>query len=400
MEVRALRDGDDILAYRDCMMTTFGADVADDPDGVERMRALIEPGRAWAAFDGGQVVATAASFAHQLALPGAVVPMAGLTMVTVRPTHRRRGLLRQLMAQHLADARARGEAISGLWASEASIYGRFGYGIAAEGHEVTVARGATLTPAPIAATTRLVDEATARAALPAIYARAMARRPGMIARTDAWWHYRCFRDRADLRDGASARRHLLAERAGAPVGYATFRQKLGYDGAGLPDGQLRIEVLLADDLDATRALWQVLLATDLFPRVSWWNAPVDDPLGTLLRDPRHVQRRQQETLWLRIDDVAATLAARGYAGDGVLGLQVDDDPPLVLEVAGGRATCAPTTTAPALRLDRPALAALLLGGTRAHTLAAHGRLRGEAAAVARADHLFGTPAAPWCAEVF
>ncbi len=398
MEVRVLRD-DDVLAYRDCMMTTFGADVADDPEGVERFRALIEPGRAWAAFDGDQVVATGGSFTHQLAIPGALVPMAGLTMVTVRPTHRRRGLLRQIMALHVADARARGEAISGLWASEASIYGRFGFGIAADGHEVNVARGAVLAPATITATTRLVDDATARATLPAIYARALATRPGMIARSDAWWHYRCFRDRADLRAGASARRHLVAERDGVAVGYATFRHKSDYDSAGLPDGQLRIEALVADDLDATRALWQVLLNTDLFPRVSWWNAPVDDPLASLLVDPRRVQRRQQETLWLRIDDVAATLAARAYARDGALRLQVDDDTPVALEIAGGRGACTPTTHAD-LTLDRPTLAALLLGGSRAHTLAAHGRLHGNAAAIALADQMFATANAPWCAEVF
>ena len=106
MELRPIRD-DDVPAFRDCMLTTFGADLADDPEGNERFRTLIEPGRAWAAFDGGAVVATAATFTHQLAIPGAVVPMAGLTMVTVRPTHRRRGLLRRLMDLHLADARVR-----------------------------------------------------------------------------------------------------------------------------------------------------------------------------------------------------------------------------------------------------------------------------------------------------
>src|SRR4051812_20794820 len=127
LEIRTVTD-DELLAFRAAVVTIFGDDPDSDPDGATRLRALIAPEQRWAAFDGGAIVATAATFDHAIVVPGGGrIPMAGLTMVGVRPTHRRRGLLRELMRLHLDDARRRGFPISGLWASEASIYQRFGY---------------------------------------------------------------------------------------------------------------------------------------------------------------------------------------------------------------------------------------------------------------------------------
>src|SRR5262245_65440920 len=128
MEIRAITE-EEVAVYRRSMLGTFGADPAEDPTGDDRFRALVDRSRAFAAFDRGAVVGTAATFDVSVTVPGgAVLPIAGLTMVTVRPTHRRRGLLRALMATFLAAARDRGNAVSGLWASDSAIYGRFGFG--------------------------------------------------------------------------------------------------------------------------------------------------------------------------------------------------------------------------------------------------------------------------------
>src|SRR5690348_7059462 len=130
MELRAITD-DEVSSFRECMMQTFGDDPQDaDPDGDRRFRATLPLTQAWGVFDRGALVATAGSFDLQIGMPGGgSLPCAGLTMVSVRPTHRRRGLLTQLMTRYLDDARARGYAIGGLWASEAVIYGRFGFAI-------------------------------------------------------------------------------------------------------------------------------------------------------------------------------------------------------------------------------------------------------------------------------
>src|SRR5438552_13626965 len=193
IEVREITD-DETPAFRDAMLTTFGEDSEADPAGLDRLGALVAPPQGWAAFDGASVVGTAATYDFTLVVPGdRTLAMAGLTMVTVRPTHRRRGLLRALMQLHIDDATRRGVPISGLWASEPSIYGRFGYGLAAEGDHVRVERaGAIDVVRGELDAIEWLDEARARELTPPIYARAIARRPGALVRSDVWWRERRF----------------------------------------------------------------------------------------------------------------------------------------------------------------------------------------------------------------
>ncbi|HWO27106.1 MAG TPA: GNAT family N-acetyltransferase [Kofleriaceae bacterium] len=406
---------DELPAYRAAMMATFGDDPESDPEGAARVRALIGPEQRWAAFDGGDVVATSGTFDHAIAMPGGgQLAMAGLTMVSVRPTHRRRGILRELMRLHLEDARRRGFPISGLWASEASIYQRFGYGIAAEGDAVEVGDARAVTfrePRELDAVVH-VDEERARAELPAIYDRATAGRPGALIRSAAWWRERRFLEAPYMRAGASRRRHVGAVRGGALVGYLQFRQRASFTD-GLPSGSLDIVELVGVDTRAEASLWQLALSADLFPRVTWWNAPVDDVLPWIVTDARRVKRRRTDTLWLRIEDVPAALSARRYAAGGALRLEVEGEAwDLVVEGDGGRARCArcaPGASAalgagaaplPSLRLSRPALGSLFLGGVFATQLARAGEVHGDPAAVAMADRLFPWPIAPWCPEIF
>lgn len=399
IEIRTVGD-DELAAWRDCVFTTFGDDASVDPDGEARTREMVPPRQRWAAYDGATIVATAGTLDLEIGLPGgATIPIAGLTMVTVRPSHRRRGLMRRLVQAHLDDARARGFAISGLWASEAAIYGRFGYGIATQSDSITIDHASTVVVrAPSTDEVGWLDEAAAHAALPEIYARATAGRPGALRRVDTWWRLRRFSEAPFARGGASRLRHVVVRRDGAPVGYLQYRQRGRFD-ASMPSGQVEIAELIGVDGRAELALWQFALAVDLFPRVGWWNAPVDDPLAWAVADPRRVVRRRSDGMWLRIEDVATALAARGYATDGALRLAVDDAI-WELVVEHGRARCARTTAAPELRLARATLGALYLGGASAPHLARAGLIDGAPDALARADHLFASAIAPWCAEVF
>ncbi len=399
LELRTITDGE-IEEFRAALMTTFGDDADDaDPNGAGRFRALIPPGRAWVVRDGGQVVATAASFTHELVIPGGTMAMAGLTMVTVRPTHRRRGLLRRLVDRHLADARDHGEAVSGLWASEAAIYGRFGYGVAT----FVDALEADLGGLEVAAGRELdavtwLDEPGARVALPPIYARATADRPGAFVRSDAWWRERRFLEAPFSRAGASRRRHVAARRGDELTGYVAFRQRSKWDDA-VAAGTVEVLELVAQDARAEATLWRFLAGIDLFPRVSWGLAPVDGLLPWLIADARRVRRRRSDGMWLRLDDVAVALAARAYADDGALVLDVEGTR-VRLEAAGGVAACAPSTATADLTVDRAGLGSLFLGAVTATTLARAGRAHGRAAAVARADRLFAWPVDAWCPEVF
>jgi predicted acetyltransferase len=325
--------------------------------------------------------------------------MAGLTLVTVRPTHRRRGILRELMRAHLEDARHRGFPISGLWASDAPIYGRFGYGLASYCDVLEIANANTLklTPGEL---DRLepIEEHTARALLPAIYARATSDRPGALRRNDVWWRERRFLETPWARAGASKRRHVVARRGDELVGYLVYRQR-GKFTDGLPDGRLEINELLAVDARAEASLWQFALSVDLFPTVTWWNTPADSALPWLVHDMRRLKTRRADGLWLRIEDVPAALEARGYTSDGTLRLAVDGST-YELAVTDGCGQCTRTNAAAALELDTQALAPLYLGCTTATQLARADRVRGEPSALLLADRLFSSPVAPWCPEIF
>ncbi|MBA3539047.1 MAG: GNAT family N-acetyltransferase, partial [Deltaproteobacteria bacterium] len=277
LEVRTITD-DEVVAFRDAMMITFGEDREDDPGGAERTRALLDLTRGWAAFEDGVIVGTAATSDLVVGIPGGTLPMAGLTAVTVRPTHRRRGILRELMRVHADDARARGVAISGLWASEATIYGRFGYGVAAESDALEICtRGLAITVTGERDVCEFIDEAAAREQLPAIYAQAITGRPGALQRSPVWWRERRFLEAPFVRRGASRRRHVLVRRGGTAVGYVVYRQRPKFEG-GVPAGTTDLIELIALDPRAEASLWHFVVGIDLFPTATWALAPVDSVL--------------------------------------------------------------------------------------------------------------------------
>jgi predicted acetyltransferase len=398
VEIRTITD-EEVVAFRESLMQTFGFDTHDDPDGAERVRALVDYKQAWAAFDGSTIAATAATFRDlSIGIPGGdTLPIAALTMVTVRPTHRRRGLLRELMRRHLDDARERGLAASGLWASEAQIYGRFGYGVAAEHDAITVGDTTRVTVGerPFD-NVEWVEEPRARELLPDIYTRATAQRPGALRRDAAWWHHRRFLESPWARHGASLRRHVVTTRDGQPTGFVSYRHRP--QESLTPGGTVEIIELHGIDARAEATLWHFVLSMDLFKQVTWWSAPTDEPLPLIVSDPRRIERKRADNIWLRIEDVPAALRARRYATDGVLRFSVDGAA-YELAVTDSRASCVPASRSD-LEIDRSALASLYLGGFAATRLARAGLVRGDDRAIATADRLFAWPIAPWCPEVF
>jgi predicted acetyltransferase len=173
-------------------------------EGAERFAQWVDVERVHAAFDGTQIVGCAGAFSYDVSVPGgATVPTAGVTVVGVLPTHRRRGILTQLKRAQLEDSRTRGDAMAYLWASEATIYGRFGYGLASRAGEMTLSRDRVKFAKPFEAraTARLVSAGEAFETFPALYEQMMRQRAGMFSRSDAWWKTR------RLADATWGRRH-------------------------------------------------------------------------------------------------------------------------------------------------------------------------------------------------
>lgn len=366
---------------------------------MERFSRNLPIERMHAAREDGVIVGGAGAFPFELTVPGAIVPTAGVTVVGTFPTHRRRGVLRAMMRAQLDDVHARGEPVALLWASEDTIYGRFGYGMAALCGEIEIERiyGSFRRQPEHGGTFRLVEHDEALEAIPPVYARVAAETPGMFARTREWWEARVLHDPVDRRDGAGEMAHVLLERDGEAIGYALYRLKMDW-ADGSSTGQVHALEAMGVSPEATAGIWRHLLDIDWMERLHAWLLPMDHPLFLLLEHPRRMRFRVGDSLWARLVDVGAALAARSLEGDVVL--EVTDafcpwnDGRYALD--GSRATADAD-----LRLDVSDLASVYLDGFTFAQLLRAGRVEEIAdGAIARADAAFRTGRAPWCPEIF
>ena len=401
-EIRPI-SAEEVPAFVAAMSVPFGFD--PKPEQLERFKNTFELARLRAAVDGGRIVATFGAFSFQMTVPGGSLPMAGTTVVTVAPTHRRQGILKALMADHFAQLHRDGEPLAALWASESSIYGRFGYGPASELARVKLDKNCAqmAQPVSIEGTMQLLDREEALAVLPNVYDQVVANRPGMFRRSAGWWEHRVLGDLEIFRDGATAHRRVLHLRDGVPVGYLLYRTRSSREHAH----EAIVVELLGIDADAEKALWQYLFGLDLITSIDYWNHPVDHPLHWWLVDPRRLERRILDGLWLRPIDVLAALRARMYSIPGSLLLKVNDDRcpwnegTYQLDVGeDGHGECKRTQRAADIELSSYGLGALYLGGHRFQDLARAGIIKGESDALRRAGGMFTWDKLPWCQEIF
>ncbi|HWD02472.1 MAG TPA: GNAT family N-acetyltransferase [Amycolatopsis sp.] len=350
------------------------------------------------AFDGDQAIGIASGFATTLGVPGgATVSAAAVDGVAVRADRTRRGVLTALMTAQLTDLAGRGTTIACLHASEAVIYGRFGYGPATLAKTVEVTRPAPLREGAMAdGTVRLLDFTEARQLISPLYQRIGLHRPGMIARPERWWPVA--HDRRVTRAGGF-RVAVHTGPDGDDDGYAVFR-------SGEQSGKVQLEVrdFHAASPEAITAVWRFLLSIDLVTTVSARCRPVDEPVAAVLADFRRARTTEiQDDLWVRLVDVPAALAARTYGPADPVVVEVADR---MLPDNGGRYVVGPhgatrTDARADLHLDVDTLAMLYLGEWRATTLALAGRITAaDPAALARADTLFTTTLRPWCGTFF
>jgi predicted acetyltransferase len=402
---------DEVIGFQRAVCNAFGFDYEEKGDDVERFEAVTSLDTTFVAVESDRIVATFGSFPFDLTVPGGgTVPMAGTTMVSVAPTHRRRGILTEIMGRHLTQVADELEVpVAGLWASDERIYRRFGYGPASWVGGFTIPTEEVTVPVgPPGITFRAIDADEAATALPPVYDAYRPTRPGALSRSAAWWFDRHLEDPKHRRSGGSAQRIVVAERDGRLVGYVLYRQREVRSGSGDHEvGMIDVRELIGVDEDARRALWSFAARIDLFPLLRYRLAPVDDPLLVEVERPRGIEQAPFDALWLRPLDVPRLLEARTYRGDGQVVLDVDDPTQgrggrFRLEVADGKGHCAIAGpgTGPVLSCTIADLGSLYLGGRTAGALARAGRVTGPPETVALVDQLLASPVAPHCPEIF
>jgi predicted acetyltransferase len=313
----------DLRGWFEAVNTAFGEDVTDEQWALDQK--ITEPDRVLGVYDGDRVVGGGAIFTFRMTVPGGrKADVAGVTMVGVMPTHRRQGALRGLMARQLADVRAAGEPIAALWASEGSIYQRFGYGLATLNGAMDIERDRAAFRQPVepSGQIELRDVASARPAIKKVYDAVQAITPGFCERHPDWWDVR-LSDATFRRGGAGRLFSAVLVRDGEEVGYVLYRIKGDWLPTG-PANALMIVELIGLDSAAQQELWRYVFGVDLMHNIRSRLGPADHPLLLMVAEPRRLQLRVGDGMWLRLVDVPKALRARGYSADGSIVLDITD----------------------------------------------------------------------------
>jgi predicted acetyltransferase len=394
-------------AFHRCFSEVFGEDPRDDDRELAGL--VFEPERSLAVFDAGEVVATAGAYTRDLTVPGGPRPVAGVTVVAVQPTHRRRGLLTGMMRRQLTDLHeGQREPVAALWASEGGIYGRFGYGVAARQASWRAAQDRMRLRPDVAVGSGRAVLARPEAARPHVvrlYGQAAARTVGFLSRPGRWWD-RVLADPEHWRGGATSRRYALwTEQDGTVTGFATYRTKDEWTRSE-NRSEVRVHDVVAADPQAYAGLWSFLSGIDLHPVLTRDRASLDDPLALLLADHRAVQAQVYDSLWIRLADVGRGLAGRTYRVPVDVVLDVRDEfcpwNAGTWRLAGDPtgATCERTSAPADLTLSVRELGRAYLGGPTLAAMAAAGLVDGSADTVAAVSLAFSGEQQPWCPEVF
>ncbi len=398
IEVRSITE-DERVDWIRATDTAFSSTAKDDE--IEAWLPVIEIDRSFAAVDGSRIVGTSAAITSRMMVPGgARVPTAGVTMVGVHPTHRRRGINTRMMTAIIDQAADRGEPLAALFASEGAIYGRFGYGLAGLLGEFQAesARMAFVRGYEPGGRTVLIPKDEAMPVIDRVYEASM--RPGGVERNialrdqnfatvgedkDRSWMYAVHFDDADEADA-----------------YAVYWVKHDWP-RSVPSGTINVKECAASTPSGYADIWRFLFDMDLVSTVEAWNRPADDPLLHLVREPRRLRFSLMDGLWLRVVNVAAALEARRYSAEGRVVFGVTD--PLRPETSGtyelvaegGVGRCSPTDEPVDLAGTINVLGATYLGGSSFLQLWWAGQVEERTpGSLVLADAMFASTPAPWC----
>lgn len=368
----------------------------------------FEPEMSMGAFDGEDVVGTSGSIPFESAVPGgAIIKNAGVTAVTVATTHRRQGILTNMMDRLLRQEREKGHIVASLWASESIIYGRFGYGMSIQHENFKIdTRKAVIKHLPeIPGKIRFVTHDEAREVFPAAWEAAVNTHSGVPRKSENGWD----RWALGLNGGGDWGKSwtIVYEEDGKPLGYARYQLKELHVFGEQVHGLVNADEVIHSNPASHAALWNHLLNIDLYDTLGTWRSPSDDSLPWTLADQRQLERKPYDGVWYRMLDVAAALSARTYMAEGSLVLEVEDS---YIPEWGGRfeltggpdgATCTPTTKAADITLPTASLSTIYLGGAKLADLERAGRAEENSdGSIALADAMFAAERDPWCPLMF
>ena len=404
LTIRAIQP-DELETFLRVLVRAFH-DRYEDED-LEMERQISEPDRYFAAWEGEEIVGTAGACSTRLTVPGRRTLVApGITAVGVLPSHRRRGINTRLMGALLDQAAERDEPLAYLWASESSIYGRYGFGMGSLCAELEMPtdRSAFVHGIAIEGRVRALPRDQALPLMRPVFDAVAASRPGMFVIDDDWWTWLFAERKRDEDEPVFFAVH--EDDDGTPDGFAVYKVKERWI-HGVSGNELRVQHLIGSSPTATAALWRYLLDVDLIATIKAWDRPVDDEILWLVAEPRRLRFTVSDGLWVRLIDIPGSLEGREYSADGRVVFEIADgfrpasSGRYQLAVEGGEATCSRTDAEPDLACGVDALGATYLGGIAFGQLARAQQVQElTPGALATADAMFASDPSPWFGFIY
>jgi len=396
VEIRTIAE-EEFETWMRAIESAFGGHVSSED--VQNERRVIDPARCLAAFDGDEIAGCASSVVFEMTVPGGTIPTVGITGVGVVPTHRRRGVNTALMRRQLDDIRDEGFTIAALFASEGGIYGRFGYGLATFDASVDIetARSAFVPGSEGDGRVRLLERDAAKDRYLSMFDESRLTRPGAMRMEPNWFDY----EFAEKHFGEERKFFFVIHETGIDVdGVAVYTIK--HNWSGVPQNEVELYALDALNSSAYAQMWRFVLDLDLVSKLTAWGRPPDEPLLHLLREPRRLNMRLKDGMWVRLLDIPRALTARRYPHDGRVVFDVRDafcpwnEGRYALAAGAEGATCDQTDDEADLLLTTNELGAVYLGGSTFSQLHRAGRVSEErAGAIGTADAMFTWDPPPW-----
>lgn len=373
---------------------------------TNRIEALCNPSRHYAAFDEGKIVSTIGSFKLNMTVPGGTVLGAGSWMASTIPTYRCRGIFAKLMTKHLDEMYQRNELLSAGWASDGEIHARFGYSSACDYTSIAIPKEFAYMkePVDVSSTIKIVNETEASIIFPRIFSEAISQRSGMFSRDHNRWEYHMQSDSETLNQGVSPYQRAIHIGESSPDGYVVYVTHHHKE-----DYYMDVEVLelVAVDSAVEKSLWQYIFNIGLVRTIISKCRPVDDSLIWWLKNPSKIKRTFYNGMIIRLTNVQEALNSRRYSASGSVVFRCVD--PIFswnngiycLRVdSNGVGECAKSNGTPEIELSVRNLASVYLSGHTFGEIARGGEIIGSKEVIKRLDRMFFWDSLPWCFEKF
>jgi len=402
VEIRSLRDDEELKLYQRNVNYVFASAPSPEDD-------MGKPAADWTtcAFVDGKLATTLATLPFTVRLNGNPVKMGGVTAVGTLPNYRRSGLLRKVMTQALSEMRDRDQSLAILWASMGAIYQRFGYGLSTAfvrySFDPRVAQFQG--PGSPDGSIELLEKEDAFPLIKQNYIQWVQDKNLAIHRSSILWQVGTLR--ANVKDHP-VYCAVYRNADGEVTGHAVYQTQEGNFTDPGPDQVMKVSDFIARDMESYRALWDYLRAHDLVRRIDVDGVGEDDPAPELLLEPRILQRRTSDGVWMRVTDIEKAIPQRPYGQRGELTFAIPDDDvcpwnagTYLMETDGTTTAVRRTDRTPDITTTPHVLASLISGYRPASHFAKMGRLEAkDTAALRTADGIFRTEHAPYCPNGF